>query len=137
MDNPLDAIGHGIKVGVVDAGKGIAKGVDVSIVQPFEFELKAEKVIATAIKDQPIVRDAVTSLLKQATTVINDFKTDVGDGFIDLKADEQTLKDAEAFFNWFSIIHPCNRTGLRRCLDGRRLRRALLDLRASCAIARV
>jgi hypothetical protein len=101
MDNPLEAIGHGIKVGVVDAGKGIAKGVDVAIVQPIEFAVKAEKVIATAIKDQPIVRDAVTSLVKQATTVINDFKTDVGGGFIDLKADEQTLKDAEAFFNWF------------------------------------
>ena len=101
MDNPLGAIGHDIKVGVVDAGKGIAKGVDVAIVQPIEFAVKAEKVIATAIKDQPVVRDAVTALVKQATTVINDFKTDVGDAFIDLKADEQTLKDAEAFFNWF------------------------------------
>jgi hypothetical protein len=101
MDNPLEAIGHGIKVGVVDAGKGIAKGVDVAIVQPIEFAVKAEKVIATAIKDQPIVRDAVTSLVKQATTVINDFKTDVGDGLFNLRADEQTFKDAEAFFNWF------------------------------------
>jgi hypothetical protein len=75
--------------------------VDVAIVQPIEFAVKAEKVIATAIKDQPIVRDAVTLLVQQATTVINDFKTDVGDGFINLRADEQTLKDAEAFFNWF------------------------------------
>jgi hypothetical protein len=101
MDNPLEAIGHGIKVGVVDAGKGIAKGVDVAIVQPIEFAVHAEKVIATAVKDQPIVRDAITALIKQATAVVNDFKTDIGDVFIDLKADEQTLKDAEAFFNWF------------------------------------
>ena len=63
--------------------------------------MKAEKVIATALKDQPIVRDAVTALIKQANVVIDDFKTDIGDGFINLKADEQTLKDAEAFFNWF------------------------------------
>jgi hypothetical protein len=101
MDNPLEVIGHGIRVGVVDAGKGIAKGVDVAIVQPIEFAVRAEKVIATAIKDQPIVRDLVTSMVKQATTVINDFKTDVGDGLFNLRADEQTLKGAEAFFNWF------------------------------------
>ena len=87
MDNPLEAIGHGIKVGVTDVGKGVAKGIDVAIVQP--------------IKDQPIVRDAVVALVNQATTVINDFKTNVSDGFINLRADEQTLKDAEAFFNWF------------------------------------
>ena len=101
MANPLEAIGHGIKVGAEDVGKTVAKGVDVAIVQPIEFAVKAEKVISTAIKDQPIVRDAVVALVKQATTVIDDFKTDVGGDFINLKADEQTLKDAEAFFNWF------------------------------------
>ncbi len=101
MGNPLDAIGHGIKVGVEDVGKGVAKGIDVAIVQPIQSVVKAEKVIATALKDQPIVRDAVTALIKQANVVIDDFKTDIGDGFINLKADEQTLKDAEAFFNWF------------------------------------
>ncbi len=101
MDNPLEAIGHGIKVGVTDVGKGVAKGIDVAIVQPIQSAVKAEKVIATALKDQPIVRDAVVTLVNQATTVINDFKTNVSDGFINLRADEQTLKDAEAFFNWF------------------------------------
>jgi hypothetical protein len=101
MGNPLEAIGHGIKVGTEDVGKAVIKGVDVAIVRPIEFAVKAEKVISTAIKDQPIVRDAVVALVRQATTVIDDFKTDIGDGFINLKADEQTLKDAEAFFNWF------------------------------------
>lgn len=101
MTNPLEAIGHGIKTGAVDVGKAVAKGVDVAIVQPIEFVVKAEKVISTAIKDQPVVRDAVTALVSQATTVIDDFKTDVGEGFINLSADEKTLKDAEAFFNWF------------------------------------
>lgn len=101
MGNPLDAIGHGIKEGAEDVGKAVVKGVDVAIVQPIEFAVKAEKVISTAIKDQPIVRDAVVALVKQANTVIDDFNTDVSDTFIDLRADEQTLKDANAFFNWF------------------------------------
>lgn len=101
MGNPLETLGHDIKVGAVDVGKDVAKGVDVAIVQPIEFVVKAEKVIATAVKDQPIVRDAMVALVKQATTVIDDFKTDVSDGLINLSADEQTLKDAEAFFNWF------------------------------------
>jgi hypothetical protein len=101
MGNPLETLGHDIKVGAVDIGKDVAKGVDVAIVQPIEFVVKAEKVISTAVKDQPIVRDAVMALVKQATTVIDDFKTDVSDGLINLSADEQTLKDAEAFFNWF------------------------------------
>lgn len=101
MGNPIEAIGHGIKVGAEDVGKVVVKGVDVAVVHPIEFAVKAEKVIATAIKDQPIVRDAVVALVNQATKVIDDFKTDVSDTFIDLRADEQTLKDAEAFFNWF------------------------------------
>ncbi len=101
MGNPLEAIGHGIETGAKDVGKVVVKGVDVAIVQPIEFVAKAEKVISTAIKDQPIVRDAVVALVKQATTVLDDFKTAVGDSLIDLRADEQTLKDAEAFFNWF------------------------------------
>jgi len=101
MANPFEAIGHGIKVGAEDVGKAVVKGVDVAIVQPIEFVVKAEKVISTAIKDQPIVRDAVVTLVQQATTVIDDFKTNVGEGFLNLRADEKTLHDAEAFFNWF------------------------------------
>ena len=101
MGNPLEAIGHGIETGAKDVGKAVAKGVDVAIVQPIEFAVKAEKVISTAIKDQPVVRDAVMAMVKQASTVIDDFKTDVAEGFINLRADEKTLQDAEAFFNWF------------------------------------
>jgi hypothetical protein len=101
MGNPFEAIGHGIKVGAEEVGKGVVKGVNVTIIEPIEFAVHAEKVISTAVKDQPIVRDAIVSLVKQATIVVNDFKTNVSDGFISLRADEQTLKDAEAFFNWF------------------------------------
>jgi hypothetical protein len=101
MSDPFEAIGHDIKVGAVDVAKGTVEAVNVVVVRPIEFCVKAEQVIASAIKDQPIVRDAVTSLVKQAGTVIDDFKANVADGLIDLKADEQTLADAQAFFNWF------------------------------------
>ena len=104
MGNPLEAVGHGIETGAKDLGKAVVKGVDVAIVQPIAFAIKAEKVISTAIKDQPIVRDAVVAMVKQANTVIDDFKTDVADTFINLRADEKTLHDAEAFFNWFKSI---------------------------------
>jgi hypothetical protein len=101
MGNVFEGIGHDIKASAEDVGKGVAKGIDVAVVRPIQFTVKAEKVIASAIKDQPVIRDAVASLVQQATTVIDDFKTNVAEGLIDLKADEQTLRDAEIFFNWF------------------------------------
>lgn len=101
MSNPIEDLGHDIKVGATDVGKGVVQAVNVAVVQPIQFAVKAEKVIATAVKDQPVVRDAIVTLVKQASTVIDDFKTDVGDGLFNLRADEQTIKDAEAFFNWF------------------------------------
>lgn len=101
MTDPFEVIGHDIKTGAVDVAKGTVDAVNVVVVHPIEFCIRAEKVLATAIKDQPIVRDAVVALVKQASTVIDDFKTNVADGLIDLKADEQTMTDAEAFFNWF------------------------------------
>ena len=122
MGNPLEAVGHGIETGAKDLGKAVVKGVDVAIVQPIAFAIKAEKVISTAIKDQPIVRDAVVAMVKQANTVIDDFKTDVADTFINLRADEKTLQDAEAFFNWFKSTYSADGTGLRRSLRGRELK---------------
>ncbi|HEY1983778.1 MAG TPA: hypothetical protein VGG85_00125 [Terracidiphilus sp.] len=101
MSNPFVDIGKGIVDVGKDVGKGVVTGVDVAIVHPIEEALKAEKVISTALKDQPIVRDAVVTLVNQASAVINDFKTNVNDGLFNLRQDEQTIKDAEAFFNWF------------------------------------
>ncbi len=101
MGNPFADIGKDIANVGKDVGKGVVTGVDVVIVRPIEAAVKAEKVISTALKDQPIVRDAVVTLVNQATTVINDFKNNVNDGLFNLRDDEQTIKDAEAFFNWF------------------------------------
>jgi hypothetical protein len=93
MSNPIEKIGHDIKVAAVDTAKGIVKVV--------EFLPKAEQVIATAIKDQPQVKTAVLSLVQQATTVIGDVATDAADKGINLAADSKTLADAEAFFTYF------------------------------------
>jgi len=101
MGNVFDTIGHDIKVGAEDVGKGVEEVVEYAIVHPVEFVVKAEKVLTSAIKDQPEVKDAVLGLVKQATGVIGDVATDAADKGINLEADAKTLTDAEAFFTYF------------------------------------
>jgi hypothetical protein len=101
MGNVFETIGHDIKVGAEDVGKEVEKGVEFAIVHPIEFCVKAEAVIASAIKDQPEVKAAVLNLVKQANGVIDDVATDVADKGINLAADAKTLTDAEAFFTYF------------------------------------
>lgn len=93
MSNVITTIGHDIKVGVEDAGKAIVDAV--------EFLPKAERVIASAIQNQPAIKSAVLDLVKQATTVIGDVGADVASKGIDLASDARTLADAEAFFQYF------------------------------------
>ena len=93
MSNVFQEIGHGIKVAAVDTEHAIVKVV--------EFLPKAAAVIATAIKDQPEVKAALTNLVEQASTVIGDVGTDVASKGVNLVEDAKTLADAEAFFSWF------------------------------------
>jgi flagellar hook assembly protein FlgD len=93
MSNPLEAIGHGVKVAAEDVVKGVADAI--------EFLPKAEKVIATAIKDDPQVKTAVLELVKQAEAVIGDTASAAADKGINLADDAKALADAEAFFTWF------------------------------------
>lgn len=93
MSNPIEKIGHDLKVAAVDT--------EHVIVRTVEFLPKAAAVIASAIKDQPEVKTAVLSLISQATVVIGDVATDAADKGIDLAADAKTLADAEAFFDYF------------------------------------
>ncbi len=101
MGNVFEAIGHDVKVGAVDVAKGVEKGVEYAVIHPIEFCVKAEKVLASAIKDQPEVKNAVLALVKQASSVIADVGTDVAEKGINLQDDAKTLADAEAFFNYF------------------------------------
>ncbi len=93
MSNILTDIGHGIKVGAMD----VAKAVEY----PVTFLRHAEKVIAYVIREQPEIKAAVLTLIKQAETVIADVaKTGSAEG-INLEDDAQALTDAEAFFHYF------------------------------------
>jgi hypothetical protein len=93
MSNPIEKIGHDIKVAAVDTAHAVVKVV--------EFLPKAEQVIATAIKDQPQIKTAVLSLVSQATNIVGDVATDAADKGINLTADAATLAAAEAFFAYF------------------------------------
>jgi hypothetical protein len=93
MSNPLEAIGHGLKV----AGEDVAH-VAVEIV---EFLPKASAVIANAIKDEPTVKQAVLDLVKNAEQVFADGAIAVAGKGVDLVSDAKVLADAEAFFGYF------------------------------------
>lgn len=93
MSNPFEEIGHGIKVTAVDVAKGIE--------YPISFLVKAESVIASAIKDQPEIKSAVISLITQAEAVIGDVATASAAKGINLASDAKALADAETFFNYF------------------------------------
>ncbi len=93
MSNIIKNIGHGIEVAAID----VAKVAEC----PVTFLIHAEKVIVSAIKDQPEIKAAVLELIKQAETVIADVaKAGSADG-INLEDDAQALTDAEAFFTYF------------------------------------
>lgn len=93
MSNPIQEIGHGIKVAAVDVAKGIE--------YPISFLVKAESVITSAIKDQPEIKSAVISLITQAESVIGDVATASAAKGINLASDAKALSDAESFFEYF------------------------------------
>jgi len=93
MSNVFEEIGHGIKVAAVDT--------EHAIVDAVEFLPKAERVIASAIKDQPAIKDAVLTLVKQASGVIGDTASAAAAKGINLTQDAKALADAEAFFSYF------------------------------------
>jgi hypothetical protein len=92
--NSIEAVGHDIKVAAEDVAKGVA--------YPLQFLVKAESVIASAIKDQPAVRTAVLDLINKAQVVIADGVGAAADKGMDLASDAKTLADAESFFSYFN-----------------------------------
>jgi hypothetical protein len=93
MSNPIESIGHGLKV----AAEDVAHAVEL----PITFLIKAEKVIASAIKDRPAIKEAVLDLVKQAESVVADAGIAAASKGIDLASDAKALADAEAFFEYF------------------------------------
>lgn len=92
MSNPLEVIGHDLRVAAVDTEHAAVKIVD--------FLPHAAEVLATAIRDQPQVKTLILDLIKQASSVIANATTAVTDRGVNLAADASTLASAEAFFGW-------------------------------------
>jgi len=86
-----------IEAGVVTVAKDIAHGVEY----PVEFLVKAERVIASAIQDQPEIKSAVVNRSNQAQGRIADSIGVAAGKGIELAADAKALADAEAFFGYF------------------------------------
>jgi hypothetical protein len=93
MGNIVTTIGHDIKVAAKDTGH--------VVVEIVTWLPKVEKVLASAIKDQPEIKQAVLDLVKKASVVAGDVSTDVSENGLNLAQDAQTLADAESFFAWF------------------------------------
>jgi hypothetical protein len=93
MSKPIEAIGHGLKV----AAEDVARGIEYPVV----FLMKAEKVLASAIQDQPEIKTAVLQLVSQAQAVIGDTAGAVAEKGFNLSQDAKALADAEAFFSYF------------------------------------
>ncbi len=100
MGNPLEAVGHEIAAGAkevahvtVETGKVIFKVA--------EFLPRAERVLAAAIENEPVIKEQVLNLVKQAAVVIADLGGDVAAKGVDLSADFKTMHDAGQFFQFF------------------------------------
>jgi hypothetical protein len=93
MSNVFEEVGHGLKV----AGEAVLQGVEY----PIEFLVKAEHVLADAIKEQPAVKSAVIDLVQKAESVIGDVTLATAEKGVNLADDAKALADAEQFFSWF------------------------------------
>jgi hypothetical protein len=89
-----------LEIVITNVGKDILHGVEY----PVEFLVKAEKAIASAIQDQPEIKTAVLSLVKQAQTVLAESVVVVSGKGIGLASEAKALADAEAFFGYFKSI---------------------------------
>jgi hypothetical protein len=90
MSNVFGTIGHDIKVGAEDVAH--------AAIEVVEFLPKAASVIASAIKDEPTVKQAVLDLVKNAGAVLTSGTVAVTDKGVDLVADAAVLAAAEQFF---------------------------------------
>lgn len=78
-------------------GKDIVKVIE----EPFKFVVKAEAVIATAIKDDPEIKAVITTLVQKASEVGAAAVLAGGSKGLNLAEDSAALSQAEAFFEWF------------------------------------
>lgn len=94
MSNPIETIGHGLKVAAEHTGKVIA--------YPFTHTAHFVAVLGTALKEEPTVRSAVEGLVKAAEVVIADGGADIAEKGLNLVDDLKTVADVQAFFKYFT-----------------------------------
>lgn len=80
--------------GLETVGKDIVKAVEAPVV----LLVKAEKVIETAIKDQPALKSAVTTVVKDAVAISAKVAAVVGEKGLNLADDEALLEEIKQFF---------------------------------------
>jgi hypothetical protein len=86
---------------VEDAGKVALNVVDGKYIdEAITWTEKAASVLATAIKDQPALKTALTTLVTKAEAIGADAVTDAAGKGLDLASDAKTLADVEALFAW-------------------------------------
>jgi hypothetical protein len=93
MSNIIEEVGHGLKA----AGKDIVKGIEYPFVHTAQFC----SVIATLIKEESPVKDAVIALVKDAEAVDVDAVAAIGSKGLNIPADIAVFKDVVTFFNAF------------------------------------
>jgi hypothetical protein len=101
MSNVFETIGHDVKVGAEDVGKGIEKGVEYAFVHPVEACEKAVQVFETLIKDSPAAKAAVQGLIKAGAKAESDAATAVADKGLNIAVDVAAVTDGETFFSYF------------------------------------
>lgn len=79
----------------------VAEDVGKVIAYPFTRTAQFVYVIDSVIKDSPIVRNDLITLVKNAETVIAECTVVTGEKGINLADDLKALQAAEAFFTYF------------------------------------
>lgn len=80
-----------------DVGKDIVKVIE----DPFKFVVKAEKVLQTAITDQPELKTVLTTMVQKAEEVGASAVLAGSSKGLNLAEDATALQQAQAFFEYF------------------------------------
>ena len=68
---------------------------------PFVHTAQFVKLLDEVIKDEPVVKSAITGLVAAAERAITDTEVAVNDKGVDIPADILAVTDAESFFAYF------------------------------------
>lgn len=70
----------------------VVRGVEA----PFKYADKVEKLLATALKDEPELKTAIVGLVQRVETVVGDASADIATKGLNLPGDIQTIRDVQS-----------------------------------------